>query len=594
MNKNKLILWLKSGLFLLILIYLFQNCAQQPLEKVEKASLPYQAPMLKFSSSFCPIVRTGTSTTTKFVFIVDLSASNFGDWIIKSSSGYDYYYWDKSKATDYNGARFESIKTFVDTCAQSLSTSYAIIGFSNAAGVISGGNFSCTNVQFQDEVNFKSNIDIFKSRQATDAKWYEQWTEPNYLKVATPDSIIFKGTSYSSAMNCLEDLITKDLNSEASADIYNVFFISDGKPQDKKGTGCNLTSLSEEEKATCYLNTALDPLTYSRTASISKAKKFILGSVYYGVDTEIPSVLTSMSKEGGTSGATQINSFENDPDAICKMVLTQFSTEFRPDSYVITPLTVLRKNGNLAADSDMDGVSDEDEIQLGLDPTNPRSIVPGILDGICMRLGGASKCDETRQTISCNKDIKNELGLTDCDYRILGLDSLSTQGSWGVDSDGDGFNDYLEIVKGLDPSKADLLLDFDNDGFNNKEEVLRGTDPFNTDHFLDVTSLNEIENGFHFDSRRAECPLGSYYTSLNRMQVQKTLATQLHGENEHLLMVQVRYSPSNSSTAKKEFFGSFVRVKLKYEIMGKDNFEILTPEVEQLPQSSLIKWGELW
>jgi hypothetical protein len=70
-------------------------------------------------------------------------------------------------------------------------------------------------------------------------------------------------------------------------------------------------------------------------------------------------------------------------------------------------------SGN-TSDLDGDGVSDEIEFQLGLDPTTP-------------------------------------------------------------DTDGDGIDDLNELLLGLDPTKNDIKLDFDGDGLSNIEEIKYGT-----------------------------------------------------------------------------------------------------------------------
>lgn len=575
---------------LLFALPVFQNCAQQPLEKVIIPPKPYEAPTLKVRSEFCPTAKKGSAGTSKFVFIVDLSASNFGNWKKETVGGRTLSYWDSTQASDINGARFEAIKSFVDTCGTSISDSFAVIGFSASAGALSGSNFSCANVAFTDGSRLKVGLDAFKSRQQQDEAWYKQWAHPNYLKQATPDNLIFRVTSYTSAATCLENLVVNDLNSGTSGDRYNVFFISDGIPEDKLNTGCNISTLTPQQKEACYLDAVSQSMTFVKTAALSKGKQFTLGGIYYGTDSGIPSVLSSLSREGGVPDVTKIDSFDSDQNSICKLVVTQFTTEYRPDSYLITPLTTIRKSGMLQADSDVDGLTDEEEITLGSDPLQSRSMVEGILDGICQRLGGSEKCLAKRQSISCTSSLINNANLSDCDSKVLALDKIPHEGDWGIDSDGDGFIDYLEIIKGLDPAKADLLLDPDGDGLTNKEEIIQGSDPFTPDNNLAHTLINQLTNEFKFDSFDPVCPLGAYATELDRMQVTPLLETPIHGADEHIVLIQVRYSPSNSLEAKKEYFGTYFKVQLQLD--GKK--ETLVPEINQIPYSDLLKWGEVW
>ncbi len=583
--RTPLLIGLICGASMLVF---FQNCANQRLEKVIPQPPSYEAPVLSLKSEFCPMAKEGSAGTTKFVFIIDLSASNFGDWTKEVVSGQNTFYWDPTLGTDPNGTRFDSIKAFVDTCGVSSSNRFSVIGFSASAGALSGSNFSCTNSTFLSGSQLKTQLDALKARQAQDEIWYKKWTKPNYLTEATPDNLIFRVTSYTSASECLENLIVNDLNSESIADRYNVFFISDGKPEDKSGTGCNLSNLTAQEKESCYLESVFQSLTFAKTAALSKGKNFTLGGIYYGKDGVIPDVLSEISKEGGVPDVTKIDSFDSGENSICKLVVTQFTTEFRPDSYVITPLTTIRKNGLLQADSDMDGVTDIEEQKQGSDPTNPRSMVEGVLDGICRTLGGLDKCVEKRQSLSCDPNLFNNAYLTDCDYKVSGLNLLPSVGDWGIDSDQDGFSDYLEIIKGLNPAKPDLLIDTDGDGVSNKEEILKGTDPFTPDSELLLTIINQVENGFSYDTFDPVCPLGAYSVALKRMQVVPVLETPKHAKNEHIVLIQVRYLPTNSVDAKRSYYGAQVPVKLNII----DKAETLSTDIQNIPQSYLLKWGE--
>lgn len=88
-------------------------------------------------------------------------------------------------------------------------------------------------------------------------------------------------------------------------------------------------------------------------------------------------------------------------------------------------------SGN-TSDLDGDGVSDEIEFQLGLDPTKP-------------------------------------------------------------DTDGDGIDDLTELLLGLDPLKNDIKLDFDGDGLSNIEEIKYGTILNNSDSDNDgISDYDEI------------------------------------------------------------------------------------------------------
>ena len=94
------------------------------------------------------------------------------------------------------------------------------------------------------------------------------------------------------------------------------------------------------------------------------------------------------------------------------------------------------------ADSDGDGLLDNEEVMLGTDPQNPDTDGDGLDDG---------------------------------EEFELGTDPLSE------DSDGDGMADEWEMLYGLDPMMVDGLNNPDADGYSNLAEYRFGTDPLDSD-----------------------------------------------------------------------------------------------------------------
>src|SRR5690606_18398477 len=66
-------------------------------------------------------------------------------------------------------------------------------------------------------------------------------------------------------------------------------------------------------------------------------------------------------------------------------------------------------------------------------------------------------------------------GLTDCEEVLLGLDATL------FDSDADGTPDLLELLYGTNFLLADALHDLDFDGVNNAQEIRAHTDPRSSD-----------------------------------------------------------------------------------------------------------------
>jgi hypothetical protein len=111
-------------------------------------------------------------------------------------------------------------------------------------------------------------------------------------------------------------------------------------------------------------------------------------------------------------------------------------------------------------DSDGDGLTNHEEVQLGTDPDQPDTDGDGLSDG-----------DEVRRgTDPLNPDTDGD-GLLDGDEVRRGTDPLNP------DTDGDGLLDGDEVRRGTDP----LNPDTDGDGSLDGNEIQNGTDPLNPD-----------------------------------------------------------------------------------------------------------------
>lgn len=129
------------------------------------------------------------------------------------------------------------------------------------------------------------------------------------------------------------------------------------------------------------------------------------------------------------------------------------------------------------ADTDGDGLSDEEEITTGTSPGNPDTDGDGIGDLVEVLTGFDPT--ETFTPKSCEGLIlgldRDRDGLSDCDEALLGTDSSM------VDTDGDGMPDRLELVLGIDYLHSDGEGDDDGDGISNSDEVANHSDPRSTD-----------------------------------------------------------------------------------------------------------------
>lgn len=557
---------------------LFQNCSQVHLENA--LSNNYEAPQLSLKNLVCPSIRLSAGSSSKYVFMIDMSASNIGDWDKDPpppTGGPPLAYWDATKATDPNGERFKAVQHFLENCSGQSGIQFAVIGFSKTAGILTGSGataaLSCANVNFVSAATANQNLKTLQDVQKAETPWFLQWqrstgkylTDPNFPPISSV-------TSYISALNCAEKVVVDDLTAAGvnSTQTYHVFFISDGVPADVKNTGCNVNTMTAAQSSTCHLEGSLTATAYMRQAAMAKAKDLRIYGIYYGSSPTVPMHMDAIAMDGGTGGGMKLTSFQGNQNALCNIIVTQFATDYKPDVLSAMNLTSLRRGGRLLADSDMDGVPDEDEVKLGLDPTNPRSSgVDGVLDGICVRLGGIDACKTKRASITCNSSIYNSMGLTNCDFKMLDLDKLPGVLEWGIDSDHDGVPDFIEIIKGTNPALADMTADPDGDGVSNLEELQKGSDPFTADTELASTVLNNFQVNSVPQSQNPTCNGDGWSIDLNRLQAIKTktvaasgslLADWAHTKNQQVLFVYYRLTPQNSNSPITEYYGKFVKV----------------------------------
>ncbi|MFZ2970819.1 MAG: hypothetical protein WA063_06745 [Minisyncoccia bacterium] len=164
-------------------------------------------------------------------------------------------------------------------------------------------------------------------------------------------------------------------------------------------------------------------------------------------------------------------------------------------------------------DSDKDGVTDWNELFMGIDPYNPDYDKDGLLDGeeSFMTYGtnpkevdsdsdGLSDYDEVKKyNTSANKIDTDGDGISDGDAVKSGLNPL------GRDEDGDRVSDIDEIKFGTDKNKPDT----DRDGINDYDETRDGFDPLkpgqdpsdtDKDGLLDINEIFYGTDRFNSDT----------------------------------------------------------------------------------------------
>jgi hypothetical protein len=136
--------------------------------------------------------------------------------------------------------------------------------------------------------------------------------------------------------------------------------------------------------------------------------------------------------------------------------------------------SVISRAGEMLVDSDGDGIPDNDEIAMGLDPRNSDTDGDGLGDGVEVRMGLNPKVPNV--ITGCNAALDTDGDrLNDCEERVLG-----TEVCMG-DTDGDGASDLVEFLSGTNPLVHEQLTDSDRDGLINIDELAAHTDANSAD-----------------------------------------------------------------------------------------------------------------
>ena len=510
----------------LILVLAFQNCGQVQIQLAPPAELSSLA-TLSMMAEGCVNSKKIQSEKTKFVFVVDLSRSNIGEFYKASDNN---YYFDSTLGTDPTGKRYQVIKDFINTCGNSSNNDYSLIAFSKAAGDVvqsgAGKVLQCKN-QFINSAQIITQIENLEQLQKDEATFFKQFNFATNTPYATQYASelalkLHSETNYVAATDCVTSTLEANLiNPTDDSSNYQIFFMSDGEAT---STTLNCDQKPEAEKVLCYITKMDEKLNYLMKLSAAKSKPVRIHSLYYtangATNLKIETYMKYLSSIGQTSDPINLGTFNNTtsgPSAVnpfCSLLAVDKSIVYRTSKIYAVNTNYIKIGKDFKLDSDSDGIIDDLEDSYGTDKFNPRSAVNGVLDGVCKIIGSKTDCQNRKQQITCNALAINKFNISDCDSKMLNLAQSAVQPELaGIDTDNDGVPDYIEIIKGLSPINNDSYIDYDVDGFSNLQEISMGLDPYTPDKKEDALMLSNSL----FKDQINQCTSGGWNIEISKI-----------------------------------------------------------------------------
>ena len=330
------------------------------------------------------------------------------------------------------------------------------------------------------------------------------------------------GTNYSDTLWTGIDFILNDHRDldprTARRTHYIIFWLSDGEPT------VGVTNISAIIPGVTFLRNSL-----AETAGGFAFNSFFIGGAQEESDGTAEALLRAMAAEGDGMfvDVAAGESFELDIDP------APMRREFELIEAFVANMATHYGATHPLADSDVDGLVDEYEIEIGTDPTKRDTDGDGVRDGL---EGPMTGTDPLVADITClEDDDRDGDGLLTCEELRLGTDPKSP------DTDGDGLLDGAEILLGGFPLTADRGQDADLDGLGNIYELRAHLDP---------RIPNGPEDQKRWEYRYEILSAGGvstaqpcYYIAVDNIGLYETLETDVGAKGDNPISVVVTFAP---------------------------------------------------
>jgi hypothetical protein len=540
--------------------------------KLNHASSLQSVGLASTAGNFCLNNQALINNTLNVIFVVDMSFSNINQVA-------------PAQATDFAGQRFSTISTFVNQpcVSQNKNNKFAIVGFSDSRFIngVKSASGSCTHnlLGSANSTTFTQGLNSFITMQTTTTNLIPSSSGP------------MQGTNYGDALLCAQELVSSSVADNQAQKLdpqaYLIFFLTDGQPNDPNLLDPTTRSLSSS--APTILATDVSTLV-----NLPGARSIQLQPIRYGAgivsaqeSQQADYILGKMATAGNSTTSIQI---QNAKDInFCSLLTSGAKKRFQVLNFGVVNLTARMRSGVLYPDSDMDGLTDEQEIALGFKPDNPRSsghqLSLNLLDGLCPKGLPASQCPQTSSS-----QIPNLMGLTDQD-----IASYNPPNPDGLDSDKDGIPDLVEILKGTSPNYDDTQTNLDGDLMTMMQELAVGRDPFFADDNLPASLLVNFTQTPTAATSTCTLDQQPFSVNINNVPLVHTIPVQIdpsdsanyipgnnfvdHGADDNIIFVYYIIGQSlqgNSSTPPSSFLeGQFIKVNYSHPTFQLGGFRNL-------------------
>jgi len=369
-------------------------------------------------------------------------------------------------AYDPGGKRIATLSAFVQSALSVPVVEMAVVGYGGSVGKLA-----------PLEGNFTRNPGELLS-----AMTQLQVPEPCIGEAACRDTL--------DAIRSAQTIIEGDLASLAAGTRvltqYVVLLVNSGEqsPAVLAGDCCvegEACPGAKEPSASCEVQLAAEAVAQLRAAvNDAGGAGLRLHAIHLAADEleETKAVVAETMKAMAFSGGGRFHRLDHvDGLGVAELDVLDIRTEMRVKHLIVSNINARPTPDGPAPDSDGDGLTDQQESEIGTSPTSSDTDADGIsdlvevlvaLDPFVVTLPSACEALE----LGADTDFD---GLSDCDEVLLGTDPSL------VDSDGDALPDRLELTLLTDYVVADAQLDSDGDGASNGDEVQIHTDPRSTD-----------------------------------------------------------------------------------------------------------------